>query len=219
MKRFDLTMIIGIGLIVVGGLFMLQTFGVVEGMLPLLWILVFIASGAIFLYFFWNNREHWWALIPGFALIGLGGLIAISEYGPRELENLAATLFLGSIGLSFLIIYAINREHWWAIIPGGVLMSLALMVGLEELLGDGELVVSIFFIGMALTFGVVALIPTPSGRMRWAWIPAGVLFVMGVIFFGIAVASFKYIWPAGIIVAGLYILYRTLVKQERIQSE
>jgi hypothetical protein len=72
---------------------------------------------------------------------------------------------------------------------------------------------------MAITFGVVALIPTPSGRMRWAWIPAGVLFILGVIFFGIAVASFKYIWPAAIIVAGLYILYRALFKQESLQGE
>lgn len=219
MKRFDMSMIIGIGLIVVGALFMLQVFGVVEGVLPLLWILVFIASGVIFLYFFWSNREHWWALIPGFALIGLGGLIAISEYGPKALENLAATLFLGSIGVSFLIIYALNREHWWAIIPGGVLLSLAVMIGFEELLGDGELTVSILFLGMALTFGAVALIPTPTGDMRWAWIPAGVLFIIGVIFFGTAVSFMKYIWPAAIIVAGLYILYRTLFKQGDIQSE
>ena len=44
MKRFDMTMIIGIGLIMVGAMFMLQTFGIVEGVLPLLWILVFVAS-------------------------------------------------------------------------------------------------------------------------------------------------------------------------------
>ena len=219
MKRFDMTMIIGIGLIVVGALFMLQTIGVIGGVLPLLWILVFAASGGIFLYFFWMNREHWWALIPGFALIGLGGLIAMSEYGPRELENLAATLFLGSIGLSFLVIYAINKENWWAIIPGGVLMSVALMVGLESFLGDSDLIVSVFFLGLALTFGALTLIPTPSGRMRWALIPAGVMFVMGVIFFGVAVAAFKYIWPAAIIVVGLYILFRTLFRQNPLQGE
>jgi len=219
MKRLDITMIIGIGLIVVGALFMLQTVGVIEGVLPLLWVLIFAASGGIFLYFFWMKREQWWALIPGFALIGLGGLIAMSEYGPSELEDLAATLFLGSIGLSFLIIYALNKENWWAIIPGGVLMSVAVMVGLEPLLGDSDLIVSVFFLGLALTFGVLALIPTPSGRMRWAWIPAGVMFVMSVVFFGVAVAAFKYIWPVAIIVVGLYILYRALFRQRQLQNE
>ena len=219
MKRLEITMIIGLGLILVGALFLLQTLGVIEGVLPLMWTLVFFASGVIFLYFFWINREQWWALIPGFTLVGLGGLLAISEYGPSGLDELAATLFLGSIGLSFLVIYFLNREQWWAIIPGGVLMSVALLVALEPVLGDGELVVSIFFLGIAATFGVLSLLPTPSGRMRWAWIPAGVMFVMGAIFLGIALAAFKYIWPAAIIAVGLYILYRALFKREPLRSE
>jgi hypothetical protein len=121
--------------------------------------------------------------------------------------------------LSFLVIYALNRDHWWAIIPGGVLLSVAVMVGLEPLLGDGDLGVAIFFLGMAATFGAVALLPSPSGNMRWAWIPAGVLFILGVVFFGIAVAAFKYIWPAAIILAGLFILYRTFMRSEPIAGE
>jgi hypothetical protein len=212
-------MIIGFGLIVVGALFMLQTLGIVEGLLPLLWMLIFTGSGGIFLYFYWINRESWWALIPGFTLLGLGALLALTEYGPESVDDLAATVFLGSIGLSFFIIYAVNRENWWAIIPGGVLMSVALMVLLESFVHNGELVVSIFFLGLALTFGVLALLPLPSGRMRWALIPAGILFLMAVIFFGIAVEAFKYIWPAGIILVGLYVLYRTLFKQKQVGTD
>jgi hypothetical protein len=215
MKKLDLTMLIGFGLIVVGALFMLQTLGIVEGILPILWMLIFAASGAIFLYFYWINRESWWALIPGFTLLGLAGLLVMTEYGPKAVEDLAATLFLGSIGISFFVIYGVNRENWWAIIPGGVLLSVAVMVLLESLVHNGDLVVSIFFLGLASTFAALALLPSPSGRMRWALIPAGILSVMALIFFGIAVEAFQYIWPAGIILVGLYILYRTLFKEKQ----
>jgi hypothetical protein len=219
MKRLALTPIVGIGLIVVGALFLLQTMGIVEGILPLLWVFVFVAGGAIFLYFFWINREHWWALIPGFTLIGVGALLGLTEYGPRQLDNLAAALLLACIGLSFWIIYFINREHWWAIIPGGILFSVAVMVGLEDVLAGDDVIVSIFFLGLALTFGAIALLPSPYGRMKWAWIPASVLFVIGVVIFSVAVSGFKYVWPAAIIAVGLYVLYRALFGKGKARGE
>jgi hypothetical protein len=219
MKRLAMAPIVGIGLIVVGALFLLQTLGVVEGVLPLLWVLVFVAGGVIFLYFFLINREHWWALIPGFTFVGIGALLGLTEYGPKSLENLAAALLMASIGLSFWVIYLINREHWWAIIPGGVLFTVAVVVGLEDILVGDDVIVSVFFLGMALTFGAIALLPTPYGRMKWAWIPASVLFAIGIIFFSVAVSGFQFVWPAAIILVGLFILYRTLFGKGRIQEE
>jgi hypothetical protein len=219
MKRLDVTLIVGLGLVLVGGLFLLHTLGVVEGVLPLLWVVVFAASGLIFLYFFWINREHWWALIPGFTLLGLGVLIGLSEYGPKELEDVAAFIFLASIGLSFWLIYFFNREHWWAIIPGGVLFSVAVIAGLEQVSVKDDVIASIFFLGLALTFGAIALLPTPYGRMKWAWIPASILFVIGLIIFSAAVSAFKYLWPAGVILVGLYILYRALFGRKKDQGE
>ncbi len=216
MKRLDLTLIVGLGLVVVGGMFLLQTLGVIEGVLPLLWVFVFAASGLVFLYFFWINREHWWALIPGFTLLGLGALIGLSEYGPKEVENVAAVMFLGSIGLSFWLIYFLNREHWWAIIPGGVLFSIAVIAGLEQVNVHDNVIASIFFLGLALTFGAIALLPTPYGKMKWAWFPAGILFVIGIIIFSAAVSAFKYLWPIGVILVGLYILYRALFRKAKV---
>jgi hypothetical protein len=216
MKKFDVTMIVGIGLIVVGGLFLLQTFGVIEGVLPAIWAFIFAASGAIFLYFFWINRQQWWALIPGFTTLGLAALILIAEYGPQDWDEWAAALFLASIALSFLVIYILNREHWWAIIPGGVLLSVAALVGLSSITSGDELIVAVFFFGIALTFGVLAFLPSPAGRMRWALIPGGVMLVMSIIFLAIAVQGFKFVWPAAIVILGLYVLYRALFRQSRV---
>ena len=38
-------------------------------------------------------------------------------------------MFLGTIGLSFWVIYLTRRDFWWAVIPGGALMTLALVAG------------------------------------------------------------------------------------------
>jgi len=46
--------------------------------------------------------------------------------------------------------------------------------------------------------------------MRWAWIPAGVLFLMGLVFSIGAGPLFGYAWPIALILGGLYLIYRTL---------
>jgi hypothetical protein len=46
-----------------------------------------------------------------------------------------------------------------------------------------------------------------------AEMPEGVLFVMGVIFLGIVLAAFKYLWPGVIAVVVIYNLYRAFLKQ------
>jgi hypothetical protein len=90
------------------------------------------------------------------------------------------SILLGGIALSFLLIYLVNRENWWAIIPGGVLLTLALIISLGSFLGGFE-VGGLFFLGIGLTFALVAVIPNPQGSMAWAWIPAGILTVMGLL--------------------------------------
>jgi len=141
-------------------------------------------------------------------LIGIGLNIGLGALFPQLERYIGGTIILGAIGLSFLIIYILNREYWWAIIPTGVLLSLAIVVGLESFISDMAFV-SLFFIGMGLTFAVVALIPTSEGKLKWAWLPAGVLLFMGLIFSAFSGAVMVYVWPVVLIVGGLYLLYRT----------
>jgi len=124
MKSKEFRTFFGLGLIALGGLFLLQSLGVIETGLGLLWATLFAAGGATLLYFYRLNQEQWWALIPGFAMIGIGALIGVAEYGPAELENVAGSIFMFSIALSFLIIFLRNREVWWPIIPFGFYDSL-----------------------------------------------------------------------------------------------
>jgi len=210
MRRFEARVIWGILLIAGGILFLLQNFGFLGGMLAFLWVLIFGTAGAVFLFVFLTNRAHWWAVIPGFALLSLAALIALDQLVPEIGDAWGGTLFLGGIGLSFWVIYFVNREHWWAIIPGGVMLTLALIAGLASVL-EGIETSGVFFLGLGLTFGLLSFVPTPQGRIKWALIPAAVLLVMGLLLGAAAAPLLNYLWPVALILAGLYHVFRTLI--------
>jgi hypothetical protein len=207
MKRLDVRAIGGILLIIVGILLLLQNLGIFEVIVTLIWALIFAAGGAIFLYMFLTNRANWWAIIPGFALLGLAALIALDEFFPRVGNALGGAIFLGGIGLAFWVIYLQKREHWWAIIPGGVLFTLALIAGLSPIY-EGPAMGGVFFLGLGLTFGLLYFVPIPQGRMKWALIPAAVLVVMGLLITAITTRILDVLFAAALILFGLYLLFR-----------
>lgn len=207
MKRFDVRTTGGILLIVVGVLLLLQNLGVFEVVVALIWALIFAAGGGIFMYMFLTNRTNWWAIIPGSALLGIAALIALDQFWPQVGNVLGGVIFLGGIGLAFWVIYFLNREHWWAVIPGGVMLTLAFIAGLESVFERVELG-GVFFVGLGLTFALLSLVPTPQGRMKWALIPATVLVVMGVLITAAATGSLAFLGGAALILAGLYSLLR-----------
>ena len=207
MKRFDVRTIGAILLIVVGILLLLQNVGILVGVVALIWSLIFAAGGLIFLYVFLTNRVHWWALIPGFALLSLGALIALDQFLPRVGDALGGTIVLGGIGLAFWVIYFLNREYWWAVIPGGVLVTLALIVGLEPVF-EGDEMGGLVLVGLGLTFGVVYFLPTPHGRMKWAIIPAGVLLAIGLLITIATIGLSDLLFGVALILVGLYLLFR-----------
>jgi hypothetical protein len=214
MNRLDFRVPLGIGLMAIGILYLLQNFGIVDAALSIVWILLFAAAGLVFLYVYRQNREQWWALIPGFTMLGLAGLIVLNEYAPSGLQDLAVPIFLSIIGLSFALIYIQQRDYWWAIIPAGLLFSVAVMSGLEPLLDGGEALVGVFFLGGGLTFGILGVMKTPQGRMKWAFIPAALFIVMSGIFFSIALEAIQIVWAVGLVVVGVYFLFRGFRKRE-----
>ncbi len=212
MRKFDARIIWGILLIVGGLLILLQNFGIFEGVIALFWAFVFGGAGLAFLFAFLRDRAHWWAVIPGFTLLGLAALIFVDQFLPQVGDALGGTIFLGGVGLSFWALYVINRQHWWAIIPGGTLFTLALVAGLSSVV-DGAVTGGIFFLGLGLTFGLLSVVPTPQGRIKWALIPAAVLCVMGLLIIAAATPLLGYLWPMALILIGLFVIFRTLVSR------
>jgi hypothetical protein len=205
--RQKLTIVGGALLIIAGVLFLLDSLAILQ-ITALIWALIFAAGGLAFLTVFVLNRAAWWPVIPGFALLGLAVLILVGAYLP-DVGAWAGSIFLGAIALGFWVVYLLEREQWWAIIPGGVLVTLALVAGLAEVVGGGA-VGGLFFFGIGATFALLAVVPTSEGRLRWAWIPAIVMVVMGFVVLAAASDIFNYVWPAALILGGIILLLRVL---------
>lgn len=206
MKNNEPRIVFGVLLIAAGIFFMLQNLGIVPEAAGLFWSFAFIVAGLGFLYWLYSDREQWWAVIPGFSLIGVGGVIGLSEIG---FGDVGGAFILAMIGLSFWVVYAMRRSYWWAIIPGGILASLALLILVEPLL-PSEAPVGIMFLGFAGTFLALRFVPAEGADMRWALIPALIMGVMGLMFLIAAVSLMEYVLPAVIIAAGLYLVVRAL---------
>lgn len=184
--------LIGLILIIVGGLALLGNFGLLGGVPAIFFSVAMAAAGVYLVRYHIGKRNQLWASIVGFALLGLA-FAAISG-------DWAGFYFLGLIGGGFASVYVLNRKHWWAVIPAGVLWTLSLVVASENIFprwDEGTL----FFAGLAATFGYLFAYE----RQRWAIFPAVALLVVGVL-----AMSFTggWVFPALLIAAGIYAMKR-----------
>jgi hypothetical protein len=200
MNRWNARVWVGVGLVVFGLLSLVERFGFLRGVTSLIWGALLLAAGLFFLYrFVNNNRSEWWAAIPGFALLGLG----LSSLSSVFLSGWSGFLFLGMLGLGFFVVYLSRREFWWAIIPGGVFVTLAGITMLSDVYrvsDSGGLVL----VGFGLTFILVAVVAS----LQWAWIPGLILVVIGALIGTPFIGSMNLLWPAALIVGGLLLIFQ-----------
>jgi hypothetical protein len=202
MRRFDPRLWIGILLVLGGVLSLFDATGIISNAGGIFWGLIFGAGAALFLYMLFNSKESWWAAFPGFTLLGLSA----SSFLPDSLSGYDGLVFFAGISLAFWWVYFADRQRWWAIIPGGILLTLGVISALDVLfagdMGDGFL-----FLGMGLTFVLVAILPGGGGR-SWALIPGLILLVFGA-FVGMPNNGILgYAWPLVLIVLGGYFVLR-----------
>ncbi len=214
MKHLESALVWGILLILGGVLLLLQSLGLLAELTGLIWAAVFGVGGLVFLaLFLQNSQARWWAAIPGFALRGLAAVVGVQGIS-QSLSGWGGPLFLGALSLGFWAIYVVNRPLWWAIIPGGVLLTLAIVAALDMVFPSLDTGI-VFFLGMGLTFLLVYLLPNPAGQMKWAIIPAAVMLVLAVIVGMESYGSFQYLWPIALIFVGRYMVFRYARKAPR----
>ena len=180
MKRNDTNVVLGMLLLMVGVVLLAQNFGLFSMWVNTVWTLLFIATGIGFMAAFAVTPSYWWALIPGFVLLSLGVLIGLGDWAPVLAARWGGSLFLGGISLGFWAIYLARRAFWWAIIPAGVLLTLAVVAGLDPIT-SGAFSGFVFFMGLALTFALVYLAPPALGHRRWAIFPAAGALLVGML--------------------------------------
>ena len=209
-KNIDYRIMLGFLLILGGILGILEKLGMINNATGFFWTIILGLAGIAFVYIFITNREHWWSIIPGSALIGL----AISAGLPEQLSMFSGLAFLGVLGSGFLIIYFANRKNWWAIIPSGVLITLGIISSVSNQM-RGQDSGALFFIGLGLTFLLVALLPNKVQRMNWAFIPGSILLVFGTLLGTSFRDWFDYIWIGALFCGGIFMILRFIITSKR----
>ena len=205
MKAATASIIAGAVLLLSGVLLLLDALRVLDTAL-LVWPLIFATSGAAFLAVFLRSRANWWAAIPGFALLGLAAVVTTTQLWPGSAGDWPGSIFFLFLSAGFAAVYFRERANWWALIPCGVMLTLALIVALPQGL-DGTPVAAVLFLGLAATFATVSFTPE---RMKWPLIPAAVLATLGLAFAIQATVTFRtleYLTAVVPLLAGAYLLY------------
>lgn len=208
--NFLLSVVGGILLVASGVIFLLDNLGLIMLDWEILIGPMFGIGGLVFLMVFVMNTDEWWALIPGFILMGIGIIVFMDDNMQAVGDRWSGAVFLGFLGLAFILIYITHVNQWWAIIPGGVLLTLA---GVTLVPSESDLSGVIFFFGMALTFGLVYVLPKPSGRLKWALYPAGILLLIAVLVALGAANLMDFILPLALLIAGGFVIYRSIRKK------
>ncbi len=190
---------VGFVLVAVGAVVFLINSGFL-GVLPaFIWVLLLYALGAGF----WvNSRDALrpWQRLLGFAIIGI---VATSTSG--DLAGAAAT---GFIGMAFALVYLQNPipSRWWTLIPMGVMGSVTLLILGEALFPRWD-ATPLLFLGFAVTFTLLYLIPKSMGGRRWALYPAIFWIVMTVVINDPSSTSPAWLLPLLLIGGGAGILW------------
>ncbi len=150
--------------------------GYIDTFSPQMWMTVFAAVSLLVLVSYaLGGLKQWGLLFPAGVFGGLAMVITLAEANVDS-AAIASPLFFGLL-IPFLAAYLTDRIHnWWALIPGGVMLFLALTTLLVDSAG-GEWVGALFLFMIALSFFFVYL----NDRTRtWAVLVAYIIGVLGI---------------------------------------
>lgn len=197
-----------LSLILSGAVLLMFNFGLLDAYAP--WPQAVLAGGcamaaAGFFIAFARHRAEWWRLLPAWTLAALASMVLTGIFAQVDRSLIAAQVF-GGLALAFGNIYLLARqERWWAILPGGFMLVLAVVVGASRWVADLQLLAALLFGGLGLVFFLLYLL---DGRRRqwWALIPGSVLLVFGALALtagSVAEGGLVRWWPLLLVAAGL----------------
>lgn len=165
----------GILLIGAGLLALADQMGYVDTFSPQMWIALFAGVSLLgFVSYALTGFKQWGWLFPAGVFGGLALIITLAEANV-DTAAVASPLFIGLL-IPFAAAYLTDRtRNWWALIPGGVMLFLALTTLLVDSAG-GEWVGALFLFMVALSFLLVYL---NNQTRTWALIVAYVTGVLG----------------------------------------
>lgn len=207
--------ILGLILILAGTFLSLEQFGLIPGSARNGLFGALLAAAAIALFTLYiTNTSRWWAAMVGFFVSGLAISSLLSTLMPEVGERLSGPLFLASMSLGFASVYITNREMWWALIPSGVMLSLAAVAYFESVPGELPFQpAGLLFIGLGLTFMLLSTIKSGGQRLSWGIYPGIPLFIFGLMLALGTEQSWAIVGPLMLIAGGAWLLYSSLRKK------
>jgi len=203
-------------LLLAGAFLLLKNLGVFGQWGDGIWGGLFAAVGLGFLIWLLFNfqsgwQSHAWGAIPGFTLLSVGAMLLLQWRG-IDIGQWDAALVLFGIALGFWAMLLVQKQNWWAAIPAGVLIVVGVLLGLQARLSElGWL--ALFFLGLAVVFGLLYLVRAGQPDSRWAAIPAAALALLGVVTLVSAIDLAPVVlkwWPVLLLVGGLGLLVGAL---------
>lgn len=172
--------------------------------------------GLSFFIVYMSNRTRQWALLVAYILFVLSIAPAMASFG-GDVPAYFGSIFLLAVAVPFYVVYFRQTEqdqpagrNWWAIIPAGVMTTLAIIatLGIAGFIRDtetGGISNAILMGGLAVTFAIVWL----RHAKDWAKIVTIVLALLAVAS-GFFASYTEIFWPVAIILAGGYLLFTAL---------
>ena len=164
------------GILLIGGgaLALAQQFGYLDQLPESIWMWVFaFVSAVAFLSYALSGFRDWGWLFPTGVFGGLAIVIGLAVSG-YDSAAMASPLFFGLL-IPFAAAYLADRtRNWWALIPGGIMLFLAMVTLLVDNVG-GEWIGTMFLFLIGLAFFAVYM----NNRSRsWALLVAYIMFVL-----------------------------------------
>lgn len=204
--------IFGTLLIAAGVLTLLQQLGYLGGDAGDAFFSGLFALGA--LYFYSRYREDpdsWWLALVAFVLAGLALEGLLNLFLPNVGRAIGGALFFIFLGTGFLLAFLRNNMHWWAVIPAGVMYSLAAVTVVDDVLRNSPIDSGgVLFLGMGLTFLALSFLSVNGERMSWGIFPAIFLIGFGLFISVGDLANWEVVWPSLLILIGGYFLVQAL---------
>jgi len=209
--------LIGLFLIVLGALLLLNSIGKISLDEENVMAIIFFSGGAVLVaaHFIYNKPLS--ALIIGAVGIFIGSAIYIGEARAIPDEYIGSILFI-LIALLFFNALRAGKKNWWALIPGGFCLIIAVHIFLDTMWWIPDEYHGIaFFIGGGLVFGIIYLLKDDTYQLDWAKYPAIIMLSIGCLI--LLTADFRdvfsrFLFPVIIIGAGVYLVYKTTRTQQ-----
>jgi len=166
----------GLLLILGGGVALAQQFGYLDQFSDSAWTWVFaVISAVAFVSYLVSGFKEWGWLFPAGIFGGLAVTVALA-FNNVDNAIVGSPIFIGLL-IPFAAAYLTDRaRNWWALIPGGVMLFLALTTLLVDTIG-GEWIGFMFLFLIALSFFFVYM---NNHSRTWALLVAYIMFIISI---------------------------------------